>query len=226
MKRYIAPMCVLVLGFIVGAGALVAHAKEPRAPIADTPAAGSLGSVDMEDIYNAVGGPQELDQAGRQDEADGIKKINRIMTVPYLEAPELEEYGTLVGKKALTPQEEARASALKNTSDMRATELRALETKADALQPAEKTRLSHLTDLRVTLQNQVRPGLVADFRVQHDGWLAEFKHRQIAALRLEVAKVAKEKHIDHVFDAGTLVFSVNDITAAVLQHLGKRGAKH
>jgi len=210
-----------------GVALLAAHRVTPEVRAGDGTPSGTIGSVDMEEVYNASGAPQELDQAGRQHEADGIQRINKIMSVPFLEPAELEEYGTLIGKLKMTPEEEKRAAALKTISDQRAAELRTLETKANgALTAEEKIRVGHLTDLRVTLQNQVRPGLVADFRTQHDGWLSDYRHHQIVALRQEVAKVAKEKHIDHVFDSGTLVFSMNDLTPTVLQRVAKRNGRH
>ena len=57
--------------------------------------------------------PEELEQAGRQHEAEAAQRINKIMAVPYLEANELEEYGTLIGKAKMTPEEEKRAADLK-----------------------------------------------------------------------------------------------------------------
>ena len=223
MKRFIVPYGILVLGLLIGSGTLVARAKEPRMDRADTASTGTIGSIDMEDVYNASGSPQELEQAARQHEAEGAQRINKIMAVPYLEAAELEEYGTLIGKAAMTPEEDKRAGALKSTSDARENELKTLQTKQDApLNAEEKTRLAHLIDLKQILQNQVKPGLVADFRSQQEGWVAEYRHRQLIKLRQEVAKVAREKGISHVFDSGTLVYSVNDLTPVVLQRLAKR----
>jgi hypothetical protein len=71
----------------------------------------------------------------------------------------------------------------------------------------------------------VRPGLVTDFRAQHEAVMSDFRHRQIVQLRQDVAKVAKEKGIAHVFDSGTLIYSVNDLTPLVLQQLSKRAPK-
>ena len=221
MKRLIAPSVGLLLALLIGAGGLLAHATEPRVG-ADAASEGGIGSVDMEEVYNASGAPKELDQAARQDEADGARRINAIMAVPYLEPVELEEYGSLVGKARLAPEEEKRADKLKSMNADRVAEVGKLQTKAnDTLTAEEKLRLTHLVELRQTLQTQVRPGLVADFRSQHEGWLSDFRHRQIVKLRQEVARVAKEKGISHVFDAGTLVYSVNDVTPTVLQHLKK-----
>ena len=77
---------------------------------------GAIGSIDMEEVYNASGSPQELEQAARQHEAEGAQRITKIMAVPYLEHNELEEYGTLIGKAKMTPDEEKRAAVLKGIS--------------------------------------------------------------------------------------------------------------
>src|SRR2546421_2688918 len=102
MRRLIAPVGAVALALLIGAGALVAHAREPRHDKAETVANGAIGSIDMEELYNASGAPQQLDQAARQHEAEGAQRINKILAVPYLELPELEEYGTLIGKAKLT----------------------------------------------------------------------------------------------------------------------------
>jgi hypothetical protein len=222
MNRLFVPMGGLILALLIASCALVARAKEPRSDQADTVTNGVIASIDMEEVYNISGAPQELDQAARQNQAQGAQRINQVMAVPYLESTELEEYGTLIGKAKMTPVEEKRANELKTVNDQRAVELRTLQTKQNAeLTADEKTRLGHLIDLKQTLETQVRPGLVADFRGQQEGWVAEFRHRQLIKLRQEVAKVAKEKGIAHVFDSGTLVYSVNDLTPAVLQRLAK-----
>ena len=221
MKRWIYPAGAVIVALLIGCAALTARAKEPRLDGADVVAAGTIGSIDMEEVYNASGAPQELDQAARQHETEGAERINKIMAVPYLESEELQEYGTLIGKTKMTPDEEKRAAALKTASDQCADEVRTLQAKQD-ITPVEKTRHAHLVNLRQTLETQVRPGLIADFRTQHEGWIAEFRHRQLAKLRQDVAKVAKDRHISHVFDSGTLVYSVNDLTPFVLQRLGKR----
>ena len=223
MNWTIAPAASLALALLIGAGALTAHAGGPRAGAAEAGQGGNIGSIDMEEIYNASGSPQELEQAARKHEAEGAQRINRIMAVPYLEPAELEEFGGIVGKAVATAEDEKRATALKAANDQRAGELGVLQSKAnDALSAADKTRLAHLVELRQTLQTQVRPGLLADFRTQHEGWMGDYRHRQIVMLRQEVGKVAKERKIAHVFDAGTLVFSENDLTPTVLQRLAKR----
>jgi hypothetical protein len=222
MNRLFAPMAGLILALLIASGALVARAKEPRLDPPDTVTNGVIASIDMEEVYNASGAPQELEQAAREHEAQGAQRINQVMAVPYLEPTELEEFGTLIGKAKMTPVEQKRADELKAVNDQRTAELRTLQTKNNAeLTADEKTRLGHLIDLKQTLQTQVRPGLVADFRGQQEGWVAEFRHHQIVKLRQEVAKVAKEKGIAHVFDAGTLVYSVLDVTPGVLQRLAK-----
>lgn len=220
MKRLFLPIGALALSLLIGIGGLAARAREPHA---DAQPNGPLGSVDMEEIYNSSGGPAELEVAARQRAADGEQRIRRILNAPYLEVNELQEYGELIGKAKLTAEEEKRSADLKKMSDDRASELATLQTKpVDQLQPADKTRMSHLQDLKKTVDTQVQPGLVADFRAQSEGWAAEYRHRQFAALREQVAKVAKEKGIAHVFDSTSLVYSVNDLTSTVLQRVGKR----
>jgi hypothetical protein len=223
MKRWILPVGALMLALLIGIGALVAQAKEPKGIVAEGDAIGTLGSVDMEEIYNASGGPQDLDAAARQHEIEGEKRIQKLLSVPFLERAELEEFGTLIGKAQLTPDEEKKSLALKQESDKRGIELRALQVKPDdALKPEDKTRMNHLSELRQTLETQVKPGLIADFSRQQEGWVTDYRRRQLVLLRQDVAKVAKSKGIAHVFDAGTLVYSVNDLTPTVVQQVKKR----
>ena len=92
MKRMIGPIGALSLALLIGAGALMAHARQPGANDA------KMGSIDMEEVYNASGAPAELEQAGRQHEAEGAQRINKIMAVPYLEPAELQDYGALIGR--------------------------------------------------------------------------------------------------------------------------------
>lgn len=226
MKRMIAPIGSLGLALLIGVGAMVAHAMQPENAKQDPVFGAKLGSIDMEEVYNASGAPTELEQAGRQHEAEGSQRINKIMAVPYLEAAELQDYGALIGKAQVTPEDEKKAAALKTVNDGRAAELGVLEGKPkDGLNAQDLARIAHLEELKRTLQNQVRPGLVADFRTQQEGWLQEYRHRQFMLLRQEVAKVAKEKGIAHVFEASTLVYSINDLTPAMLQRISKRAPK-
>lgn len=219
MKRMIAPIGALALALLIGAGALMAHAGQPAADV-------KIGSIDMEEVYNASGAGQELEQAGHQREVDGTQRINKIMAVPYLEAKELEEYGSLVGKTELTPEEEKRAAALKAVNDGRVAELGLLQAKPNnQLNAQDQARIGHLEELKRLLQTQVRQGLIADFRTQQEGWLQEYRHRQLVQIRQEVAKLAKEKGIAHVFDATTLIYSANDLTPEMLKRVSKRGAK-
>lgn len=223
MTRFIAPLGVLILAGTIAAGGLVANAKEPAARRADAASSGTIGLIDMEEVYNASGAPQELEQAARQHEAQGVERIKQIMAVPYLEPKELEDYGTLIGKAKLTPEEEKQAEKFRSTNEMRVNELKTLQTKPDnQLNADDRARMSHLVELKQALQTQVRPGLVDDFRTQHEGWLADFRHHQLVTLRQEVAKVAKEKGIDHVFDSTTLIYSVNDLTPTVLQRISRK----
>ena len=122
MKGMMAPVGALALALLLGVGGLMAHARQPDDK-AEAATSGKLGSIDMEEIYNASGAPQELDQAGRQHEGDAAQRINKIMAVPYLEPAELEEYGTLIGKVKMTPEEEKRVEALKAINDGRSAEL-------------------------------------------------------------------------------------------------------
>ena len=47
----------------------------------------------------------------------------------------------------------------------------------------------------------------------------------MAQIRTVVGQVAKEKGVEHVFDVNALVYSSNDLTAAVLQKVARRGGK-
>ena len=219
MNRHYLPIGVIAVTLLIGAGSLMAHAREPHVDAAPT---GAIASVDMEEIYNSSGASAELEAAARQHSADGEQRIRRILSAPYLEINELQEYGELIGKVKLTPEEEKRATAIHKMSEDRIAEMAALQTKpADQLLPADRTRIAHLQELKRTLDSQIQPGLVADFRAQNEGWIAEFRHKQYVQLRDQVGKVAKERGITHVFDTTALVYSVNDLTSTVIQRIGK-----
>ncbi|HLJ56192.1 MAG TPA: hypothetical protein VKT77_14220 [Chthonomonadaceae bacterium] len=221
MKRMIAPIGAIALALLVGAGAMWAQAKQPDDEKQDVVAGGKIGSVDMEDVYNASGAPQDLERAAHQHEIEGEQRINKIMAVPYLEQAELEEYGALIGKASLTPDEEKRFAAIKALNDNRAAELAGLVAKPNPA-PQDAARITHLNDLKRTLQNELRPQLIADFRAQNDSMMQEYRHRQIAQLRQEVGRVAKDNGLAHVFDSGTLVYTSVDITKDVIQRMANK----
>ncbi len=228
MNRMVGSVGSLGLALLIGAGAVMAHGRQLGAAPAPAPApAPTIGSIDMEEVYNASGAPRELAMAAHQREAEGVQRINKLMAAPYLEAQEVEEYGALIGRAVPSPEEEKRSAALKAVNDGRAAELADLQSKANAALNAQgAARMAHLNDMKHILQTQVRPGLVADLRSQQEGWIQEFRHRQIVQLRQEIAKVAKEKGIAHVFDATTLVYSTNDLTPLVVKRVSKQAGKH
>lgn len=206
----------LALALLMGAGTVVSHAHDDdtaKSPPCD------IGMVDMERIYNASEAPAEFLKEADQIEGEAQKRIDGMMLVPALTPNELKEYGELIGKNAPDAAQQKRIDDLKKLSDNRVDELSKLQT-SNNLGAQEKARMQELIkDRRVAEQfiQVIQEGFRRQALEREDG----VKRTQLAQLRAEVAKVAKEKKISHVFDINALVYSTNDLTQPVIQKLDK-----
>ena len=211
---------VLGLALFLGVGAWVSHAK----PLDDTNKIGSMGnlaSVDIDRLYNASGGPEELDQKEEELTQDMEMRLKKIVESPYLSGMELQEFAVLVGKFAPNPAEQERTKALQGISEKNALELKALSAKKEAeLTPQDKARQRQILEFEALLQ-RVLPTLQAGMASQREVRLGAFRREQLSRLRKLVDDVAKPKGLN-VFDTSVLVSSPNDITPQILQRLPKR----
>ncbi len=228
--RSVTHLGVLGLAMLMGVGALAVHARQNDKPPDTAPpelSVRSIGGVDMEQLYEASGGRAALEQKANELGADMDKRLNAMESAPYLTADERLEYVGLLEKFTPDAAQQARMNALKALSDQRAGELQALTVK-QALTPMDKARLDELVGQKRSL-DQALPGVQEVARMQQQERVEEFRREQLKQLRAAVAQVAKQKGITNVFDANALVYSANDLTPLVIQHLGKalpRNAEH
>ena len=210
---------VLVLSLLVGAGAMMVHARQG----ADgRTGEDSFGMVDMERVYESSDSPQQFAMAQQQIEADAQARIDAMSAVPMLSDPELKEYGELIGLKTPDARQKVRIDELKDFSDKRAAHLREVQVKPEAtLTPEDRRLMSNAAQARKQFDRLI--GMMQqDIRQQIAEREDSVKRGLIAKLRIEVNKVAKEKKIAHVFDTTVMVASTNDLTAAVIQRVGKK----
>ncbi len=220
--RNFVPGSILTLSLLIGAGALATHARDNQGGGKDVPLTSqSVARVDMESVYDASDAPELDERKATETGRTLLEQLNRISSMQNLERPELIEYVGIVTAAKPTQAQQDREKALKTLSDSRAQELAALSTK-NAPNDADKKRMHELqaeTTLLQSLMPNIQNSLEDDRRAQ----IAAFHREQMVRLRGVVAKVAQAHGILHVFDANTLVFSVNDLTAEVIQKVGKHG---
>jgi Skp family chaperone for outer membrane proteins len=218
---------VLGLALLIGAGALMSHARQNDPP-KNSPAGLSgcnIATVDMNRVYMMSGAPRELDLRAAEYGAGAAQQLQKIQAVPFLEVKELQEFGTLLNKSLPSEGDTARMEALRKLSDQRAVELQGLQAKPqNTLTPAEKTRLDTLTTQSRFL-DKVLPGIQQDLLANQQARVAAYRQEQIARLRGIVAQEAKAQGFAHVFDANALVYSVNDLTTPVLKRIDKQTKK-
>lgn len=229
-NRLLAHVGILVTALVIGGSALVSHAhpkldEPPPANAAAPLTIGSIAMVDIEKVYNASGDTDQLQQKANEIATDAEQRLKNISAVPYLNQAELQEYLTLVNKIAPNEQEQARFKALHDLSDQRQQELNALQVKPDAqLTEMDKARMRQLQEASRLLE-QVLPSLQEQLRQQQLARVDAYRRDQMSKLRGVVAQVARDKGYTQVFEASTLVYSVNDLTSAVIQKVGKRPNK-
>ena len=150
MFRNPAPKAVvLAVLLLIGAGVTVfarqakLDAPNPQAPLLT----GQIACVDMERVYAASGGPEQLAQRATEIALEVTQHLKDLKAVPFLDQNELQEYGALVFKANKTEADQARLKALKTSSDERQDELSKLQIKPDAMLTAQdKTRMKQLQE--------------------------------------------------------------------------------
>ena len=219
---------VLSCALLIGAGGLMSHARQAgnerenlQAPLLS----GQIACVDMDRVYAASGGPEQLAQRANEIAVDINTRLKELKTVSMLDESELQEYGAITFKATKTDADQARQKALRALSDQRQDELNKLQIKPDNLLTAEdKTRMKQLQE-QSRLLASILPYWQDDARAQQAERLEAFRRAQMAKLRQTVGKVAAERNVAHVFDTSALVYSANDLTALVLTRVGKRAPK-
>lgn len=224
MKSRIAPVVATSLALLLGVGAFVVQAKDGRVVQKEPSLIGAIGSADIERIYIDSGAGDALLQAAQARQQDSLERLRLISSSPYLESAELGEFGVLMGKLKPTPDEQKRLEDLKALSIRRGNDLKTIQTKLTPLSDEEKKSMSHLIELKNSLEKEL-PRVSASFQTQQEEWAALYRRYQLKDLRNEVGKVAKEKGIAHVFDTNALIFTSNDVTQAVLDRLKKQPLK-
>ena len=111
-------------------------APNPQAPLLT----GQIACVDMERVYAASGGPEQLTQRATEIALEVTQHLKDLKAVPFLDQNELQEYGALVFKANKTEADGERLKALKTASDERQDELSKLQIKPDALLEQHRTK--------------------------------------------------------------------------------------
>lgn len=230
---------LLTIVLLMAVGSVAVHAREPvRHPVGqpdkNTPAlqdapqtgqTGQIGCVDMDRVYVASGGPEQLAQQANEIGMEVTQHLKEIKSAPMLSQEELQEYGSLVFKNRRTEAEQARIKAIKQLSDQRTDELNRLQVKPDKQLTAEdKARMKALQE-QSRLVESILPFWQEDAHAQQNSRVEAYRRVQIARLRTIVGKVATERNIAHVFDTSALVYSTNDITTLVVARVSKHSGK-
>lgn len=219
---------VLSCALLMGVGSMMSHARQAGGEHANmqTPLlAGQIACVDMDRLYAASGGPEQLAQRAAEITLEVNTRLKELKAVSMLDENELQEYGTLLFKATKTDADQARMKALRGVSDQRQDELNKLQIKPDAALTAEdKTRMKQLQE-QSRLLASIMPYWQEDARAQQSERLEAFRRSQMAKLRQIVGKTASERNIAHVFDTSALVYSANDLTALVLPRVTKHTGK-
>ena len=210
---------VLALSLLVGAGAMMVHARQESQAHSGPD---TFAMVDMERIYEASDSPQQFAIAQQQIESDAQARVDAMSSVPMLSDPELKEFGELIGLKNPDARQKVRIDELKEFSDKRAAQLREVQVKPEAQLTQEDRRLmTNAATARRQFDRMI--GIMQqDMRQQIAEREDAVKRGLIAKLRIEVNKAAKEKKIAHVFDTTVMVSSTTDLTQAVIQRVAKK----
>lgn len=218
---------ILTLALLISAGGVTVYAKQRADPpnMQAPLLTGQVACVEMERVYAASGGPEQLAQRATDIALEVSQHLKDLKSAPLLEQNELQEYGTLIFKSTKSEADQTRLKTLKMLSDQRLDELNKLQIKPDKTLTAEdKTRLKQLQE-QSRLLDTIFPYWQDDARAQQTERIEAFRRSQLAKLRVTVGKVAAERGITHVFDTTSLIYSANDITTLVLQRFGKRTSK-
>jgi Skp family chaperone for outer membrane proteins len=215
-----APLGVLTLSLLIGAGALAAYARQDPAAARQAPV---IGSVDMLQIYDSSDAPQLVEQQANREDQTVIQLTTRIAATAYLGQDELAEYLKLITATDRSPVQEARLTELSGLSDRRGQELDALRIKKEAdLSAADRTRMQQLQQQGQRFQQSIMPRIQQSLQLDERGRIDAFRRDQIKRLRAVVSKVAAARGITDVWDTESLIYSVNDLTAEVIRALKKK----
>lgn len=216
--------CAMLLG--AGSGIVRAYQGGAERDNLQTPLlTGQIACVDMERLYVASGGPEQLAQRANEITLELNARLKELKAVPLLDENELQEYGAITFKAVKTETDQARLKALRALSDQRQDELNKLQIKPDSqLTADDKTRMKQLQE-QSRLLASILPYWQEDARAQQAERLEAFRRTQMARLRQIVGKAAAERNIAHVFDTTALVYSANDLTAIVLPRVSKRASR-
>lgn len=215
-KQNWVPVGILAAALLLGGGMSLLRADQGK----EKGCLDGMASVDMEKVYNASNAPEVMAAAAMKFEKQAVDQLREIAAVPYLSVAELQEYAPLVAKTMLTEPETARKKELRGLSDDRRKRVNELSVKQN-LMPDEQKFLNEMAQRERNLQQSL-PRIQADMQGSEAQQLQVMRREQMAKLHDMVEKVAKDKGFSHVFDSDSLIYSSNDLTAAVLQKLPKK----
>jgi Skp family chaperone for outer membrane proteins len=221
VSKRIAPCIALGLGLLLGGGTLVTQARQAN-DRGGAPVSGTIAVVDMDRLFEASGGPGQLQEKELELFQEAKQRADIILAAPFLDEAERGELIGLCRLAKPTEAQQTRMKELRGLSDQRAAELQKLETTPnDQLKPADRTRIQELREqnnrLRVLL-----PELQNAFMVGISEQKQFYRRELYQRLREVVSQVAKEKRVDHVFDALALVYSTTDLTPLAIQKVTKK----
>jgi Skp family chaperone for outer membrane proteins len=180
----------------------------------------SIGVVDYERIVNEAQLTQEslrelqtLQQ--RYQQAFQSLQENLILT-----DEERQEFANLLMQPNLNDQQKQRLEALKTIARQRADELQALRQKANPTE-TEKAALERFTQMEARSREAIQ--LLGQQWSQEFNQQAETRRSQVQKrIREVIAQVAKEKKIQVVFSAETVLYCENDLTDEVIKRLNAK----
>lgn len=208
---------ILGVALLVGGGVMFSRAEGGKEAHVGMDA---VAAVDMEKIFAASDAPSVLANASLAYERQAIDQIRAISGVPYLSVEELTEFAGIVAQTTQTEVQKARAKELNDLSVSRFKRIQELSAKKMGLLPEEQKFLTDMAQRERSLQ-QSMPRVQQDLHGNEAQMLQNMRRDQMAKLGEMVKKIAVDKGFTHVFDASSLVYSVNDVTAAVLQKMPK-----
>ena len=215
------PVGILAVALLIGGGVMFSRAeggKEARAGM------DAVAAVDMEKVFAASDAPSVLANASITYERQATDQMRAIASVPYLSVEELTEFAGIVAQTTQTDVQKARAKELKELSASRYKRIQELSAKKVGLIPEEQKFLTDMAQRERSLQQSL-PRIQQDLQGNEAQMLQNIRREQMAKLGEMVKKIAIDKGFTHVFDANSLVYSVNDVTAAVLQKMPKPNKK-
>jgi len=180
----------------------------------------SVGVVDYERIVNEAQLTQESVrelQALQQRYQQAFQSLQENL---ILTDEERQEFANLLMQPNLNDQQKQRLEALKTTARQRADELQALRQKANPTE-TEKAALERFTQMEARSREAIQ--LLGQQWSQEFNQQAETRRSQVQKrIREVIAQVAKEKKIQVVFSAETVLYCENDLTDEVIKRLNAK----